>query len=226
MSVTDKKRENRRNRKPSKRTYNRRNAGERGVFEKTIYSIITLVITGVIILGIINLFNTNEMKGRVDDIKKLQYPKGYSEYVEKYSEEYNVDENLVYAVIHTESHFKNDDQSGAGAMGLMQITPECFDFLKQNIPDDKTDYDINSLYDPEINIKFGAYFLSYLLDKYDNIEKTALAGYNAGFGIVDQWLEDKNCSSDGENLDVIPYSETADYVVKVHKAKKMYEELY
>lgn len=225
MSVKEKKGENRR----KVRQYNRAKGKapkEKGAFEKTIYSLITLVVTGIILLLIINIVNTQEVKDKVDDIKKIQYPQGYSEYVSEYSEDYNVDENLVYAVIHTESHFNNDGKSGAGAMGLMQITPECFDFLKKNIPDDKTDYDTDSLYDPEINIKFGTYFLSYLLDKYNNVEKTALAGYNAGFGIVDQWLGDQNCSKDGKNLDVIPYPETADYVVKVASAKKMYENLY
>lgn len=82
-----------------------------------------------------------------------------------------MDDNLVYAVIRTESHFKSDSESGAGAKGLMQITPECFEFLQNNIPNDKTKYKESDLYDPEVNIKFGTYFLSYLLDRYDNVEK-------------------------------------------------------
>ena len=58
--------------------------------------------------------------------------------------------------------------------------------------------------------------------KYDSIEKTALAAYNAGFGTVDNWLSDPSCSKDGENLDVILYPETENYVKKVEDAKNAY----
>ncbi len=234
MSAKEKRRENSR----KIRRYNRaRNSGknntgrspvrkERDCIKKFVYSILTLVITGTIIFGVITFFAPSQVKKKVDRIKRLQYPQGYSESVKKYSRNYSVDEDLVYAVIRTESHFQNDDQSGAGAMGLMQITSPCFEFLQRNIPDDKNSYDDSALYDPDINIKFGTYFLSYLMKKYDNVEKTALAAYNAGFGIVDQWLQDKSISKDGKNLDIIPYSETARYVVKVCDARKMYKELY
>ena len=190
-----------------------------------IIGFVIAVVVGAI-FGVVQLFSKGYIHDKVDDIRKIQYPKKYSEYVEKYSENYGVDENLVYAVIRTESHFKPDDVSGAGAMGLMQITSECFDFLQNNIPDDTTEYDDSALYDPEVNIKFGTYFLSYLLDRYDNIEKTALAAYNAGFGTVDTWLSDPTCSKDGENLDVILYPETENYVKKVADAKNVYIDLY
>ena len=189
------------------------------------FILVVAVVVGAI-FGVVQLFSKGYIHDKVDDIRKIQYPKKYSEYVEKYSENYGVDEHLVYAVIRTESHFKPDDVSGAGAMGLMQITSECFDFLQNNIPDDTTEYDDSALYDPEVNIKFGTYFLSYLLDRYDNIEKTALAAYNAGFGTVDTWLSDPTCSKDGENLDVILYPETENYVKKVADAKNVYIDLY
>lgn len=226
MSAKERKRANNRKIRQYNRATGKTNSRERTPLQKTIYCLITLVVTGVILFGIVTFFTPSSINEKMDQLKKMDYPQGYSEFVTKYSKEYNVDENLVYAVIRTESHFENDSQSGAGAMGLMQITPDCFDFLKQNIPNDHTDYNTNSLYDPEINIKFGTYFLSYLLDRYDNIEKTSLAAYNAGFGIVDVWLSDPNCSKDGKNLDVILYPETANYVVKVEDAKNMYKELY
>ena len=55
------------------------------------------------------------------DIYKYLYPKKYSDYVEFYSKEYNLDENLVYSIIKTESKFKEDAVSRKGAKGLMQI---------------------------------------------------------------------------------------------------------
>ena len=198
----------------------------KGCFGRIIAFILIIAVAGGLIFGAVHLFSKDYIQDKVDDIKKLQYPKKYSEYVEKYSENYGVDENLVYAVIRTESHFNADDMSGAGAMGLMQITSDCFEFLQNNIPDDSTEYEDSALYNPEVNIKFGTYFLSYLLEKYDNIEKTALAAYNAGFGTVDNWLSDPACSKDGENLDVILYPETENYVKKVEDAKKAYINLY
>lgn len=174
-----------------------------------------------------HIFGGNDsINDKVNDIKKIQYPKKYSQIVEKYSDLYGVDDNLVYAVIRTESHFKSDSESGAGAKGLMQITPECFEFLQNNIPNEKTKYKESDLYDPEVNIKFGTYFLSYLLDRYDNVEKTAVAAYNAGFGAVDNWLNDPECSLDGKTLSVIVYPETENYVEKVENAKKIYIEIY
>lgn len=207
----------RRNIKPKKR---------RSAFSRILIIFFTLVILCAVVVGGLFIFAPDFVRDKVDDIQRLQYPQKYTEYVEKYSELYDVDENLVYGVIHTESHFDPDSSSGAGAMGLMQITSDCFDFLKSNIPDDDTNYDVQALYNPETNIKFGTYFLSYLLNRYDNIEKTALAAYNAGFGTVDKWLSDSSCSADGKNLDVILYPETDSYVKKVENAKNKYKDLY
>ena len=75
-----------------------------------------------------------------------------------------------------------------------------------------------------MNIDYGSYLLRYFLDYYGN-EKCAVAAYNAGFE-VSNWLEDPNCSPDGMTLDVIPYPETSEYVVKVENAKQKYIELY
>lgn len=191
-----------------------------------------LVVFIVAVVAVVAVFcfhifgGSDSISDKVNDIKKIQYPKKYSLIVEKYSKLYGVEDNLVYAVIRTESHFDPDSESGAGAKGLMQITPECFEFLQNIIPDDNNSYEVSDLYDPEINIKFGTYFLSYLLDRYDNVENTAVAAYNAGFGAVDSWLSDPECSPDGKNLSTILYSETENYVVKVENAKKMYIEIY
>lgn len=192
-----------------------------------LWVVLIVAVVAVVAVFCFHIFGgSDSISDKVNDIKKIQYPKKYSLIVEKYSELYDVEEELVYAVIRTESHFDPDSESGAGAKGLMQITPECFDFLQNIIPDDDKNYEVSDLYDPEINIKFGTYFLSYLLDRYDNVENTAVAAYNAGFGAVDSWLSDPECSSDGKILSTILYSETENYVIKVENAKKMYIEIY
>lgn len=151
------------------------------------------------------------------------HPMDYKNYVEKYSKEYKVDRYLVYAVIKTESGFKADALSNVGARGLMQIMEDTFDWIKYRMGDTETAY--FDMYDPEINIKYGCWFLGYLTEEFGNVEAVA-AAYHAGRGKVNEWLADKNYSKDGVHLDEIPSSDTAHYVSKITKAKDIYVKLY
>lgn len=155
-------------------------------------------------------------------VMKTLYPVKYAEYVEKYSAEYGIKKELLYAVIKTESSFNHDAVSHADAVGLTQITPETFDWLKTKLGEESADL---SLFDPETSIKYGAFFLSYLLDEFENTD-TALAAYHAGRGRVNGWLEDSKISPDGKTLADIPVAETAHYVKKVNNALNIYTNLY
>lgn len=155
-------------------------------------------------------------------VMKLIYPMKYTEYVEKYSAEYGVDKELLYAVIKTESSFNPDAVSHADAVGLTQITPETFDWLRMKLGEEDKNL---TLTDPETSIKYGAFFLSYLLDEFGSAD-TALAAYHAGRGRVNEWLENKEISPDGKNLENIPIAETAHYVKKVNRALNAYNKLY
>lgn len=152
------------------------------------------------------------------------YPVKYTEQVERYSGEFGVDPDLVYAVIRTESGFREDVESGAGAIGLMQMMPSTFDWLQEKLEGEIV-YSPDMLTDPDVSIRYGTYYLSYLIERYGD-ERTALAAYNAGGAAVDGWLEDGSLSSDGRTLDTIPYSETQAYVDKVLNARDKYRELY
>ena len=132
---------------------------------------------------------------------KRIYPLKYENVVEKYSKKYGVRESLVLAVIKTESNFNELARSKAGAVGLMQITERTFNWLKQK----KGEKNSEDLYNIETNIKFGVYFLSFLISKYKN-EQVALCAYNAGIGNVDSWLKNKNYSEDTKTLIKIPFS--------------------
>ena len=81
------------------------------------------------------------------------------------------------------------------------------------------------LYDPETNIKYGTYCLSYLYDRYGNWE-TAIAAYNGGLGNVDKWLEDDKYADGEGGLKRIPFKETRQFVTRVTDAWEMYEKLY
>lgn len=154
-------------------------------------------------------------------------PEEYVPYVEKYAEEYGVPVNLIYAVIKTESGFDSSAVSRKGAVGLMQIMPTTFKWLTDDIM--REYLGSGMLYDPETNIKYGTYYLSRLYNKFGDWD-TALAAYNGGEGNVSEWLSNKKYSDDGVklNTDKIPdeFSETRNYVKKVNKALKKYNELY
>lgn len=155
-------------------------------------------------------------------VLKIFYPMKYNEFVEKYSGEYGVEPELVYAVIKTESSFNPDAVSSADAVGLTQITPETFEWIKTKLGEEKRNL---SLTDPETSIKYGAFFLGYLVNEFENTD-TALAAYHAGRGRVNGWLGDKNISPDGKTLCEIPIPETAHYVSKVNRALNIYRNLY
>lgn len=150
-------------------------------------------------------------------------PEELAPYVSKYSEKYDVPEHVIYSVIKAESGFDELAKSGAGAMGLMQMMPETFEDLASNHFGENCVQ--SNLYDPEISIKYGTYYLSYLYERYGNWS-LVFAAYNAGLGNVDGWLDDKAYSSDGQSLDKIPFKETDKYVSRVEKNIEKYDKLY
>lgn len=186
--------------------------------------IFTLILVCFVIVCLL-AFTTDMLDSVKSRVLMEYYPQNYSDKVEKYSEEFGVKESLVYAVIRTESGFRAEVESSVGAMGLMQIMPETFEWL-QNMKDGEIIYSSSDLLSPEINIEYGTYFLSYLLSHYDGNEMLAVAAYNAGMTNVDNWLSDEQYSQNGITLSDIPFSETSQYVERVEKTKAMYESLY
>lgn len=146
------------------------------------------------------------------------YPLKYIEIIEKYSIEYSVDKSLIASVINTESSFNKNAVSSKGAKGLMQITDKTAIWLCDILGEI---YAEEKMYDAEFNIKLGTYYLSYLLNKFDDLD-TALASYNAGEGVVKSWLLSTEYSENGYTITNIPYTETKNYVQKVHKNMDVY----
>ncbi len=157
-----------------------------------------------------------------DKYERNAYPKEYEEYVEKYASQYGVPEYIVYAVIKTESGYDSGAVSEAGAVGLMQMMPDTFNWLTTLT---KENLDKGLLYDPETNIKYGTYYLSYLYLKYGSWD-TVYAAYNAGEGNVDQWLGEALEADGAKKLGEVPFKETENYIKKVNKAAEIYDRLY
>ncbi len=119
-------------------------------------------------------------------IKRYIYPYKYGEIVDKYSYEYNLDPFLVLAVIKTESNFNTDAESSKGAKGLMQIMDSTGEWVGSKLEVDN--FNTNMLYEPEINIEFGCWYLNNLLKEFGDLS-LALAAYNGGSGKINALME-------------------------------------
>ncbi|MDD2992641.1 MAG: soluble lytic murein transglycosylase [Clostridiales bacterium] len=158
-------------------------------------------------------------------IEKRVYPQTYRETVEQYAAEYEVDPLMVFAIIRTESGFDAGAQSNVGARGLMQITEETFAWIKQKIaPEEEISFD--DLYQPQVNIRFGTYYLSRCLSRYGGDLATASAAYHSGWGTVDNLLSDPGNAASEDTLAQFPYPQMARYVQKVDAAYQKYQTLY
>lgn len=152
------------------------------------------------------------------------YPVKYQQTVKKYATMYDVSEDLVFAVIKAESNFDKNAVSKSGAIGLMQVMDATGVWSAEKIG--IQNFKKEMLYDTDVNIEIGCFYLSYLLDLYSGNEEVALAAYNAGHNKVDEWLADRRYSTDGKNLSKIPFPETEKYVKKVVWNVKIYDFLY
>ncbi len=175
---------------------------------KILYSLLAVLVLLALVLGFVRFLC-------------FFYPVSYKSSVIQHSRTYGVDEHLVYAVIRAESKFNPDAVSDKGAVGLMQIMEPTGEWVAEKIELENPD-----LKNPDTNIEIGTFYLSYLLDLYRGDTVCALAAYNAGQSTVNGWLSDKKISKNGKTLGSIPYPETRQYVEKVMKNLKWYENLY
>lgn len=149
-------------------------------------------------------------------IARWEYPLEHREIVAAWSEEYDVPEEIIYAVIKTESDFVLNAESAAGAKGLMQIMPSTFAYIASKLDVAVSEEEIGLA---NRNIQFGTYYLSYLYLRFEDWN-TALAAYNAGEGNVSDWLNNEAYTNENGELlpDKIPFPETRNYVEKVNAA--------
>ena len=151
---------------------------------------------------------------------KITYPLGYLDLIKKYSKEYNVDPYLVAAIINVESRYDKEAISSKKARGLMQISPTTGEWAAQELAIE--DFTLEKLFEPEINIIIGTWYLKVLSEEFDNNLQLILAAYNGGSGNVSKWLGNKDYSKDGLVLSKIPFKETEEYIKKVERNLKIY----
>lgn len=157
-------------------------------------------------------------------IGRRMFSDNYGEIVSKYAKEYDVDPYLILSVIKAESNFDSNATSRQNAKGLMQVTPPTAKWIVDQMG--ITEFNDESLYDPEINIKLGTWYLKNLEGEFGENLDLVLASYNGGRGNVNKWLKDINYSRNGTDLHSIPFKETDNYVKKVKFYYKIYNRLY
>jgi soluble lytic murein transglycosylase len=162
-----------------------------------------------IVLGVTGVFN--------HVIKELTLPLRHEDIIRQQAKEKNVDASLIAAVIYAESRFR-DQTSQAGARGLMQITPTTAKEIERL--SGGTTFKLDDLADPEINIRYGTFYLAELLRRFDGNQVAALAAYHAGPTAVERW--------GGSSLTVaeIPLDETRGYVEEVLDKRHDYRREY
>lgn len=156
--------------------------------------------------------------------KKYIYPYPYQEIVTLYAEANGVSPALIASVIMHESKFSENVHSPRGAIGLMQLMPETAEWIAGQLGE--RDFSLQKLHEPEMNIRYGTWYLAQLEREFDSNLVLTLAAYNAGRGIVHEWIEENDWPPNFKDVSSIPYPETRFYVEKVLKDKKHYEALY
>ena len=147
-------------------------------------------------------------------VERIRYPLRYTSIVRGHARNYRLDPALLAAVIDQESKFRAGVVSRSGAIGLMQLLPRTAKGIAVHTGGSR--FRVHDLYTPEINVRYGAWYLRHLLDKYGD-ERSALAAYNAGQENVDEWRRD------GRG---IVFPETRHYVDRVEHLKTLYRRGY
>lgn len=184
---------------------------------RTLLAIFASALIVLIALGAWALFG----RGRMD---LSRYPMTYAPEIRAAAQEFSLDPAYVASVVLAESSFDAEAVSSAGAIGLMQIMPATGEWIAGKLEDEP--FDVQRLYQPEVNLRYGCWYLRFLLDRYDGDMYTASTAYHQGQGRVDQWLEDPQYSQDGRTLTAISSAVTDTYVNRIMESYANYQELY
>jgi soluble lytic murein transglycosylase len=155
-------------------------------------------------------------------LQRLAYPLAFADLVRTQSTHWGIDPRLVAAVMRQESRFETEALSYAAAQGLMQIIPDTATWVAQQLG--WNDFTPGQIYRPYVNITFGAYYLQWTLNYFNDSIPAALAGYNAGPGNAAIWR--KLATDDDLMAALIDIPETRLYVQLVWQQYEMYRRLY
>jgi soluble lytic murein transglycosylase len=159
-----------------------------------------------------------------DKLVKKFYPFPHRELVVANSERFHVDRYLILAVMKNESKFRHEAVSPKGARGLMQVMPETGQWIAEQLK--MADFDPDMLFEPEINIMFGTWYLAFLSREFNYNLTVVLSAYNAGPGKTKEWLSGGVWDGTINTVADIPFAETRNYITRVVRDYRIYPELY
>jgi soluble lytic murein transglycosylase len=154
------------------------------------------------------------VKEEPDWYLRARYPLEYEPVIASHAQSRQLDPALLAAMVYVESRFDPNAESAAGALGLMQLLPETAEGIAARTGGDR--FVVSDLRDPELNVRYGTWYLRLLLDRYGRVD-LALAAYHAGQGNVDEWRR----TGDG-----IVFPETRRYVAEVTRVRRIYADAY
>jgi len=200
-------------------TYRARRTSRATVRRRRLAGFVMLLGAGAIALGVAGIAGIGPLG---DAVREITLPLRHEDIIRQQAADKDVDAALIAAVIYEESKFR-DQTSDAGARGLMQITPQTADYIAHK--SGGIAFEQGDLASPQINIAYGAWYLRYLKEKYEDRELAAVAAYNAGEGRVDEWV------STAGGLDLfdagdIAFPETREYVDGVMDHRDDYRRHY
>jgi soluble lytic murein transglycosylase len=154
---------------------------------------------------------------------EIVYPRAYREYIEKYSPTGENPPYYLYTIMQKESAYNPHDVSYADAIGLLQMIPPTSRRVALRID---TPYTDDVLYDPEGNIRFGAWYIGHLLQKFKGQIALGAGSYNAGPRAMMKWVRAHGQRPLDEFIELTPYTQTREYMKKVLDIYSRYVWLY
>lgn len=154
---------------------------------------------------------------------ELGYPRPFGDEIKQAAAEFALEPELLWAVMREESRFQPAVASHAGAVGLLQIMPATGEEIATNLG---LEFDRQMLTEPEVNIRFGAYYLRAMLNRYDDDLDKALAAYNGGPGNVNRWQSSELGATRAGFPTAVTFFETRQYITKVTDSYLTYQWLY
>ena len=153
----------------------------------------------------------------------VRFPIYYSDQIHANAYLHNLDPAIVFGLIRQESIFNKDAESPVGARGLMQVMPRTGMQIARDLKE-KWQSD-NSLFNPDVNVRYGAFYYKQLLRQFHGHFALAIAAYNAGSGRVSKWLPSVQPMPADIWIETIPFKETRKYVTSVLSYAIIYQQL-
>ena len=178
------------------------------------------ILIGIALATVIGLSQLPKLEGTY---RRLTLPLNHASIIREQAAAKGLDPTLVAAVIYAETRFQ-PRESSAGAQGLMPLLPSTALFFARK--SGGTAFVPKDLANANVNIRYGSWYLRWLLNHYNGNQVLAVAAYNAGLGNVDRWIQEAHSNGSEFQIGEIPFPETKAYVKRVLDAKRQYRSKY